>query len=177
MDKIIDVYTVNSVGVPNKRLKLLQLLSTLTELLLECGFAGCCLCGILFIVNPIFSYVWMHEMRPMLPVYTPFIDENTLSGFIQLTLIHTVFIVSGVIGTASVDFMIVMIVLNVPIFTIIFSDNVQELNDIMHAKNDRRLGGEGPDKSVMVKAKLRNLFFMFGDICKWVISYNCFHTF
>lgn len=163
MDKIIEVYAANSIGVSRKRFKFLQLLSTITELLLKVGFAGGCACGMVFILNPIFSYVWLHEMKPMLPVFMPFIDENTQSGFIQLTLIHTIFIVTGVIGTASVDFLVFMTVLNIPIFSTIFNDNVQELNDILHAEND---DGNGPDKSVLIKAKLRNLIFMFGEICE-----------
>lgn len=166
VNKIIEVYAVNSIGASRKRFKLLQLLSTITELLLTYGFAGSCWCGVLFIMNPIFSYVWLHEMRPMLPIYMPFINEDTLSGFVQLTLIHIILIVTGVIGTASVDFMIVMIVLNVPIFSSIFSDNVQELNGILHAEDGDGgdCSGDGPDKSVMIKAKLRNMFFMFGEI-------------
>lgn len=118
------------------------------------------MCGMIYIVNPIFSYFWLNEIKPMLPVYMPFIDENTLIGFIELTLIHIIFIFTGALGTVSVDFMVVMIVLNVPIFSTIFSDNVHELNDILHARND------GHDKSVLTKAKLRNLFFMFGEICE-----------
>lgn len=160
VDKIIDVYTVNSIGAPHKRFKLLQLFSTITELLLKFGFSASCLCGLVFILNPIFTYVLLNQMKPMLPVYMPFIDENTLNGFIQLTLIQTIFIVAAVIGTSSADFMVVMIVLNIPIFPLIFSDNVHELNGILHAKNNSN------DKPVLIKAKLRNLFFMFGEICE-----------
>lgn len=167
VDKIINVYAVNAKTLSRKRFKLLQMLSKITELFLKFGIIGGSCCGMFFIVNPFITYVWLNEMKPMIPIYMPFIDENTMDGFLLLTLIQTVFIVTGVIGTVSVDFLIFMIVLNVPIFSNIFSDNVTELNAILSGDDDE-------DKQTLIKMKLRNLFFMYDEIWQWVVfSFFC----
>lgn len=158
VDKIIDVYAANKAHVSRKRHKLLQMLSTLTELFLKFGIVCGFCCGMVFIINPFVTYVWLNEMRPMIPIYLPFIDENSMGGFVLLTLIQIIFIVTGVIGTVSVDFLVFMIVLNVPIFSNIFSDNVCDLNDILNGNDD--------DRPVLMKTKLRNLFFMYDEIWK-----------
>lgn len=85
----------------------------------------------------------------------PLIDENTKHGFIALGVIHLIFLVLTIIATACTDFMFVMLVVNIPVLSTIFSDHVRELNDMLREEN--------VNESV-ARAKLKNILLMHQEI-------------
>lgn len=84
-----------------------------------------------------------------------FIDETTRNGFIALGITHLVFITLTVAGSACTDFMFFMIVVNIPVLSTIFVDNVEELNEILR---------EETIDVLLAKSKLKNILLMHKEI-------------
>lgn len=82
-------------------------------------------------------------------------------------VMHLVFIVLAVIASVGVDFMFIMLIFNMIFFARIFTDNVNELNDILRE--------EEVDKS-LAKAKLINVLLLHREIFEFVFFYYLFIT-
>lgn len=155
MDKITDIYAENTKTDKRDRLLLMRKFSLITEIVLKAGCALYFCAGVFYFLNPLHSYFFKNKLIPLLPLYMPFIDEHTKSGFIILGAVHVAIIISTVIASACSDFMFVMIIVNIPVLSTIFSDNVGELNDILRNEN--------VDFSA-AKAKLRNILLIHREI-------------
>lgn len=155
MDQITFIYAANAKTTDRKRLMLLSNFSLITEIVLKAGSALYCCAGLFYILNPFYSYYFKNELIPLIPLYIPFIDEETKTGFITLCGIHFGFMILTVMATACTDFMFVMIIVNIPVLSTIFCDNVRELNDILKNKNVDVPAAKG---------KLRNILLMHRDI-------------
>lgn len=165
MDKIIDIYEVNSKNASTKRAKLIQKYAIITELVLKGGFVLYCLGGGIYLLNPFYSYFWQNRVIPLLPVYMPFVDENTKTGFITLSALHISLIILTILGSACVDFMFIMLIVNMPVLSTICGDNVRELNDILNGKKVNL---------TLANAKLKNIFLIHSEIFEYV-RYIFFH--
>ncbi|XP_031616751.1 putative odorant receptor 83c [Contarinia nasturtii] len=73
-----------------------------------------------------------------------------------MSAIHTVFIILAVIGSACTDFMFIMLIVNVPVLSNIFNENLSELNEMLREEDMNML---------FVKAKLRNILLMHREFC------------
>lgn len=155
MDKITAIYAANSKSTSRDRLKLINLFSTITEVVIKGGLALYFMVGIFYMINAIYSYYAKHVIIPLVPVYMIFVDETTKQGFIALGITHIAFIILTVIGSACTDFMFVMIIVNMPVLSTIFVDNVKELNEILKEKTV-----DVP----LAKAKLKNILLMHKEI-------------
>lgn len=155
MDKITNIYVANSKSSSRKRLRLLKLFTIITKVVIKVGAAIYCLAGAFYMINPIYSYFVKHEIIPLIPLYMFFIDETTRNGFTLLTIIHITFMVLTVAGSACSDFMFVMIIVNIPLLSTIFVDNIQELNKILR---------EETVNVPLAKAKLKNILLMHIEI-------------
>lgn len=155
MNKEVDIYAVNSDNVFTKRIIFAQQFSTISDWIFKCGFALYSFSGGTYLVYPLYSYFCRDEIIPLIPLYMPFIDEKTKSGFIGLTIIHLVIIVLTIIASAAVDFMFITLTFNMIFFGRIFCDNVDGLNDTLR--------GEEVDKAV-AKAKLINILLIHREI-------------
>lgn len=151
MNKLVDIYTANSKATSRNRSIVIQKFTNITEIVIKGGLALYVLAGGFYLVNPVYSYYWRNEIVPLLPMYMPFIDENTTIGFSILTSIHLVFVFLAVIGSACTDFMFVMIIVNMPLLSSIFIDNIGELNGFLRE--------EKVDES-LVKAKFKNILLL-----------------
>lgn len=110
----------------------------------------------------LYSYFSLNKIVPIMPVYMPFIDENTQIGFVELTIIHLEFIVATVIGSAAVDFMFIMLIFNILFLARVLTDNADELNAILRKdKVDRHVA----------KAKLVNILLMHREIFEYVLHF------
>lgn len=160
MNKEVDVYEANSNNVSSKRAILAHQLSTICEWIFKCGLALYACAGMFYLVNPLYSYFWLNEIVPVMPIFMPFIDENTQTGFVQLTIIHLVFITTSVIGSGASDFMFILLIFNMIFLARILTDNANELNAILRKdKVDRRVA----------KAKLVNILLMHREIFEYVL--------
>lgn len=123
MDKITAIYAANAKTTSRKRLKLIKLFSTITEVIIKGGFALYCLAGGFYMINAIYSFYWKNEIIPLVPVYMIFIDETTRNGFIALGITHLVFITVSVAASAASDFMFIMLIANMPVLSNILGWN------------------------------------------------------
>ena len=153
--KIIDVYEVNSDTTSRKRALLLGKVSFICGIILIGGICMYVSSGMLLFINPFYAYYWHNELKVTIPMYLPFIDETTETGFFSLLTIHFIEIVCAAVGTGCADFAFLVIVANIPVFTTIFVDNVNELNEILQEKKIDWLPA---------KAKLLNVFLLYNEI-------------
>lgn len=157
MDEIIAIYAANAKSKSPDRLKLMKLFSTITEVVLKGGFLVYCFGGLFYLINPIYSYYFKHELIPLIPVYVIFVDETTKYGFIALAIIHLSLLTMTVIGSASTDFLFITLIANMPVLSTIFVDNVEELSGILK---------EHTVNIALVRAKLKNIMLMHKQICE-----------
>lgn len=155
INQIVDVYERNANTKLRERAILLKNISLLSEVMLIGGIIAYIFCAILHFLNPIYGYFWQNEFKALFPLYIPFIDETTMNGFVALISIQSVEVFISILSNATVDFPFMIIIINVWIFTSIFEDDVNELNDILR------------EKSVdvpLAEAKLRDIFKMYHQI-------------
>lgn len=157
IDKIVDVYENNSKNVSLERANLLRKTAMITELVLKFGIILYISVALFLLGVPIFAYFWQNELRPMYLSFLPFIDETTYTGFAILTLYHIIGAYGAIVGSGCVDFLFPMLVVNVPIFTTIFYDEIREMNEVLK-KRERN--------ARLVKMKLRRTIAMFDEIQK-----------
>lgn len=157
MDKLIEIFAANAKSSSRSRSILINKFALITEIVFKAGCAVYVLAGGFYFLNPIYSYYWRNEIAPLIPLYFPLINENTTGGLILLTAIHTVYLVLAIIGSACTDFMFVMIIVNMPVLSNIFGDNIRELN--------ANLREELVDQ-VLVKAKFKNILLLHREFWK-----------
>lgn len=160
IDKIISIYAANMKNVAHgsnqsPRSLLLHKFATITEILLKCGLTVYIFAGCFYFLNPIYLYSTKKEIVPILPLYMPFIDVTTKSGYILLVAIHLGFLFIAVFGSACTDLMFAVVAANIFIPANIFDDNVRELNELLTAKKV---------KLQFVKAKLMNIILIHREI-------------
>lgn len=157
INKIIEVYAVNSKTTSIARAHLLQKMAKITEFVLIFGMIAYIFVGVFLFSVPIYAFVWQNKLKPIFPLYLPFIDETTYTGFAILTLQHSTCVIFSVFGNASADFLFLMLIVNIPIFTTIFNDEIFEINDQL-AQNEPNL--------TLIQMKLRRTFAMYNEIRK-----------
>lgn len=155
LNKIIYVYEINAKTESTKRAMLLHKVSIIGEIVFACGSIAYISIAILGILYSFVGYFWQHELRPMLIIYLPYIDEKTVNGFAILMAIQSVEIFFAFAASASADFSYMLVIINVYAFTSIFEENVCELSEILHEKKV---------DMPLVKAKFRNICDMYYDI-------------
>lgn len=146
--KIIDIYKQNSHAIHRKRQKLCQRFIFYSECILKIGGCTYAIAALTFLAYPIYMYLAENQLIPITTVYLPGIDETTGWGYVVLILFDLVQVYGAFFGTAGSDFLFTMLIANVPIMAHIFSDSINELNDIIQEKNYNRL---------MMKMKLRHI--------------------
>lgn len=157
LDKIVSIYAANIKDIGRERSLILRKFSTASEILLKCGVVVYLLAGCFYLLNPIYLYYTKNEIVPLLPLYMPFIDESTKSGFILLSAIHLGFLFIAVVASACTDLWFAMVAVNFFVPANIFSENVRELNVILtQDKVDIQL----------TKAKLLNILLIHREICE-----------
>lgn len=154
-NKIIDVYEANAKTTSPKRALLMQKISWISEWTLIGGFFTYIIFGTLQFTYPIYGYFWQHEIKPLFPLYLPFVDEKTTVGYVILMLIQCTEMYLSLVGSACTDFIFMVLIINVSVFSTIFEDNVIELNEILR---------ENKVDMPAAKTKLRGIFELYHDI-------------
>lgn len=155
MDKIIEIYLENSKTNSRKRLLLIQRFSFITEVVFKGGCIIYYLAGLFYFIDPLYTYITRHELKPMFPIYFPFIDESTNVGFAILCGIHLFFVVIATTATICSDFLFVTIIFNVPVLSTILIDNIVELSDMLN---------EPEVNEPLARARFKNILLMHREI-------------
>ena len=156
IERIIYIYEANAKTEIRKRALLLRNISMFCEVLFIVGFFVYMGFTCLLYINPIYGYFWLNEYRPSIPLYIPFIDEKTTIGFVMLLMIQAVEIFLATLASLSADLPYIIWAINVHVYSTVFKENVNELNDILRTENQVDF--------VLATAKLRNIFKMYNDV-------------
>lgn len=154
VNRIVAIYEVNADTELRKRALLLEKMSRISEMTLIGGSIVYTIGGVLHIINPIYGYYWQHKFKPLIPLYVPFVDETAADGFAILLTIQTIEIIVATMASICADFPFMIVIMNVWIFSTIFEDNVNELNEIFRAKKV---------DMPLAKTKLKGIFEMYYD--------------
>lgn len=154
VDRIIDVYEQNATTKSRERVLVLHRMSRISETILFRGTIAYLVVVSVHFINPIHSYFWRHEFKPLMPLYVPFVDERTAFGFVTLMSIQSFELFVGALANGCADFAILTFALNVWVFSTIFQENVIQLNGILN----------GPNADVpSAITKLRRIFVMYNE--------------
>lgn len=154
INRIIDVYAANVKTKLPKRALLLEKISLFSEMIVIGGTIVYVSCAVFHLMIPIYAYFWQHELKPLMPLYIPFVDEKTAIGFSILLSIHIAQAFAMTASTACVDLSFMIVALNIRIFGTIFDDNVNELNELLRM--------EKVDMPLAAK-KFRSIFEIYYD--------------
>lgn len=155
VDKLVDIFKSNEKNLSYKRQKLIQQFITITEYIFKIGMTLYILSTSFYAVYPTYKYVYFNEIVPLITLYVPFLDENTITGFAYLTIYHLTIIISALMASACADFIFPMIAVNVLLMGNIIDDDIQTLNEL--------LASDRPDP-VMIKIRLKNIFLQHQEI-------------
>lgn len=135
-------------------------MSWVSEVILVGGFIAYILVAVLHLINPIYGYFWQHELKALFPLYIPFIDEKSVSGFTILISIQTMQALGAAVGSGCTDFPFMIIVINIWIFITYFKDDTNDLNAILRKKKVNM---------ALATNKLRHIFKLYNDIWMYVL--------
>lgn len=155
MDKIIEIYAANSNSASRKRLLLLQRFAFITEVVFKGGCFIYYIAGLFYLIAPAYAYYTRNELLPMFPLFLPFIDEKTNTGFAILTGIHMVLMLIAATASSATDFLFFTIIVNFPVLSTILKYNTEELSSVL---------GEEEVNIPLVKAKFKNILLLHRDV-------------
>lgn len=155
VDKFVEIFKMNSKNPSNKRQMILQRHAFFTELALKGGFLAYAMAAVFYFVEPIHSFLFQNKLVTILPVYFPYLDTNTTNGFAVTTFFHLFMITLSGLGCAYSDFLLFMIIVNIPMLSHFMTDDIKELNEILKSKRVNMM---------QVKGKFRNILFMHREI-------------
>nr|QGW45413.1 odorant receptor 40 [Bradysia odoriphaga] len=112
--------------------------------------------AILTVLKPSITYLLIGIVEPVIPTYIPMLNENEFSGYVALAAFHTYLLFVFVIGTAAIDFGLMVFVLQSYTLSAIFRNAVDNFNSLV-GKNEQDAN------TIEVRASLRNLILMHMD--------------
>lgn len=104
-----------------------------------------------FFPYPIYMYYFHNELVPLTLMYVPGVDETTISGYMFLLMFHSFLLVLTVVGMGVCDILVALCIINIPIFSRLIEDEVDQLNEIL----DKNM-----ENGHMWKYRLHNLYVM-----------------
>lgn len=129
MDKLVEVVKSSERNQSYKRQKMIQSFIIYTEYLFKIGMTLYISSTSFYFVYPTYKYVFFNEIVPLLALHVPFLNENTATGFVVLTIYQLITICSALIGSACIDFTFAMIVLNLLLMGNILDDDIKTFNE------------------------------------------------
>lgn len=149
INHLCGIYKVNvKTKDPNRR-AVFDRFAFYTEMVFKCGCLLYFLSMLSYLVYPFYMYLFEREIVTMLPIYLPGIDEATVTGFAATTCYHLTIMILACIAASAVDFLVTMLVINIPIMAMLIEMEVEKLN-----------GAVTCGKELLVKSKMRNILLM-----------------
>lgn len=145
---LLAIFKANQIYPSYERLRLLQRYIILTEYVFKYGIVVYALAMIAYIIRPLAIYLFTREIVVILPMALPFVDDQTMSGYVILLIFHASSVVFSGIGSICIDYAFAMIIMNVHALPNLFDVSVKELNVEMNEKTT--------DVTV-IKAHFRNI--------------------
>lgn len=104
-----------------------------------------------FFPYPLYMYYIKDQLVPLILLYVPGVDENTVSGYIFLVIFHSFLLLLTVIGMSVCDILYALMIINIPIFARLIEDEICQLNVILE---------QNSQTAHIWKYRLRNILIM-----------------
>lgn len=114
--------------------------------------------SLIFVVltYPGFMYFTQHELVPIMPLYIPGIDENTIIGYIIITIYHLTMITLASVGIAATDFFLAIVIISSLIFAKLIWLEMQQIHTDLDEKSSE----------LSLKVHFRNILRMHKEMCE-----------
>lgn len=149
---ILNIYKENGTSKKLKRIELFATYAMITEYVIKIGTCLYALSLLAYFLNPIYMYLFKNEIEPLIPVYLPLINSNTINGYLILFAYHILVMISAFFGSSAVDFLFTGIIVNAPILAALINDDVDDLNEILSKKTTINAN--------MARQRLQNILLM-----------------
>lgn len=113
------------------------------------------LCGVGFILSPLFIYLVFGAIEPILPIYIPFVDPTENSGYIITTCSHIYFVFVACTGYSVADSVLMDLIFHVLLCSDLLRVDLDSLNEMLV---------EGECKPIEIRLRFRNILQMHKDV-------------
>lgn len=90
-----------------------------------------------YLIYPFVTYYLERKFVPLVFVFFPGVNEETVNGYITLTCLHIFLLFISSLGLAGVDIFYAVLLVNIPIMSKLIEVECKDLNRIL-AKNSKR---------------------------------------
>ena len=109
VNKLVDIFKVNSSVKAHGRQEMLERYLTFTEYLFKIGIPLYFISTIGYFIYPAYRFIYFRDIIPILPTYLPFVDFHSYAGFIVHLIAHLHFVILAVLGSSCSDFSFTMV--------------------------------------------------------------------
>lgn len=114
---------------------------------------------IALILAPIYTYFTEGNLSPIIYLYAPGIDENTIIGFLILNLFHMYINLLGIFIFVGLEFLVIVIIINSLVFAKLIGRQLQQIEDDSKEIDCDMIG---------ISARLRNVFLMHQEMGEYM---------
>lgn len=112
---------------------------------------------LLFCMFPVVLYYMTAQLVVLLPVFVPFVDETTVSGYFVLTSIHTLWSVQSTIGLIGADVLMAFLFLHILPMVELIELCFAEMNEVSKLQRTAF-------NNILLKMQLRNILQMHKEL-------------
>lgn len=154
---IQNLYKVHTNTESHKRAKFMHQCAFVTEIVFKLMFSAYMLAIFAFFMLPIFVYVVTGELIPIAPIYIPGIDENTVTGYVLLVVIHTLCFGVAVLGFIATEFLLAIVIMSTMIFGKLIAADMKLINDDVE---------QAEPNILYARLRLKNVLLMHQEMCE-----------
>lgn len=148
---IQDLYKINTKTNSIERVAYFQKFALFTEMLFKAMISSFAISCFIFLLYPIYIYMFTGQLIPIAPLYLPGVDVNSIIGYTITSCYHIALFVVAIIGFSSLEFFVAIIIISSLIFAKLISIDLMQINKDL---NDEET------ESIMIKGRLLNVFLM-----------------
>lgn len=110
----------------------------------------------IFLLYPLYMYFFENELVPILPLYLPFVDQSTVTGYIILNTYLIIAILFATCGLLGCDFFMTIITVSTLIFAKLMTIEMKQICADLQVDNSAQI----------VKRRFRNMLLMHQEMIK-----------
>lgn len=148
---IQSLYKINSKTNSRERVEYFQRFAFFTEMLFKAITSSFIISSLMFILFPIYTYMFTGQLITIAPLYLPGVEVNSIIGYTVTSLYHIAILVVATTGFSSHEFFMAIITISSFIFAKLISIDLMQINT--------DLNDEEP-KAMKIKGRLLNVFLM-----------------
>jgi hypothetical protein len=135
VEKVDKLYKNNAKSDRNRSQKLLDCLK-MCEIIRRVLAVLYCSASLMFVFIPIYSYIFAEKKVLVLPIYIPYVDENTTNGYTILFVFHMIAVVYTLIGVTWFDISFITFAYHMVAFVDILEMDLNVLREKLLQENN-----------------------------------------